>query len=79
MVCNPNTQKKLADQGIGEFGCDLVDSERVYFILEDDLYNKEHPVILYQRHTYHAEIRVEDTFTTGDTLYCVYRLYSVES
>lgn len=79
VVCNPNTQKKLADRGIGEFGRDLVDSEHVYFILEDDPYNKEHPVIMYLRHTYDSEIRVEDTFTAGDTRYCVYRFYPMKS
>lgn len=75
VMCNPNTQKKLSDQGIGDFGRDLVDSDHVYFILQDAPFNQEHPVLLYFRHTYHAEIRVADTFTAGDTSYCVYQLY----
>lgn len=75
VMCNPNTQKKLSDQGIGDFGQDLVDSDHVYFILQEAPYNEEHPVLLYFRHTYHAEIRVADTFTAGDSSYCVYQLY----
>lgn len=75
VICNPNTQKKLSDQGIGDFGRDLVDSDHVYFILQDAPYNQEHPVLLYFRHTYHAEIRIADTFTAGDTSYHVYQLY----
>lgn len=75
VICNPNTQKKLSDQGIGDFGQDLVDSDHVYFILQDAPYNQEHPVLLYFRHTYHAEIRIADTFTAGDTSYHVYQLY----
>lgn len=74
VVCNPNTQKKLADQGIGNFGRDLVDSEHVYFILQDAPYNEEHPVVMYFRHTYQAELTVADTFTAGDTAYMVYQL-----
>lgn len=74
VVCNPNTQKKLSDQGIGDFGRDLVDSTHVYFILQDAPYNEEHPVIMYFRHTYHAELTVADTFTAGDTTYFVYQL-----
>lgn len=75
VMCNPNTQKKLSDQGIGDFGRDLVDSDHVYFILQEAPYNEEHPVLLYFRHTYHAEIRIADTFTAGDTSYHVYQLY----
>lgn len=75
VVCNPNTRKKLSDQGIGAFGRDVVDSSHVYFILREAPHNKEHPVLLYFRHTYHAEIEVADTFTAGDTSYFVYRLY----
>lgn len=74
VVCNPNTQKKLSDQGIGNFGRDLVDSEHVYFILQEAPHNDEHPVILYFRHTYQATLTVADTFTAGDTTYCVYQL-----
>lgn len=74
VICNPNTQKKLADQGIGNFGRDLVDSEHVYFILQDAPYNEEHPVVMYLRHTYQAELTVADTFTAGDTAYMVYQL-----
>lgn len=74
VICNPNTQKKLDAQGIGDFGQDLVDSEHVYFILQDAPYNEEHPVIMYFRHTYQAELTVADTFTAGDTDYFVYQL-----
>lgn len=74
VVCNPNTQKKLSDQGIGDFGQDLVDSDHVYFILQEAPHNEEHPVILYFRHTYQAKLTVADTFTAGDTSYCVYQL-----
>lgn len=74
VVCNPNTQKKLAAQGIGSFGRDLVDSDHVYFILQEAPYNEEHPVVMYFRHTYHAELFVADTFTAGDTTYFVYQL-----
>lgn len=74
VVCNPNTQKKLSDQGIGDFGRDLVDSSHVYFILQEAPHNEEHPVILYFRHTYQAKLTVADTFTAGDATYCVYQL-----
>ncbi|MDE7177616.1 MAG: hypothetical protein K2O59_07330 [Lachnospiraceae bacterium] len=74
VMCNPNTPKKLSDQGIGDFGRDLVDSSHVYFILQEAPYNKEHPVIMYFRHTYQAELTVADTFTAGDVTYCVYQL-----
>ena len=74
VVCNPNTQKKLAAQGIGGFGRDLVDSAHVYFILREAPYNEEHPVIMYFRHTYQASLSVADTFTAGDTTYFVYQL-----
>ncbi len=74
VVCNPNTQKKLAAWGIGEFGRDLVESDRVYFILQEAPYNEEHPVVMYFRHTYQAELTVADTFTAGDTAYMVYQL-----
>ena len=75
VICNPNTQKKLSDQGIGDFGQDLVDSSHVYFILQEAPHNQEHPVLLYLRHTYHAEIRVADTFTAGGISYSIYQLY----
>ncbi len=75
VICNPNTQKKLADQGIGSFGRDVVDSKHVYFILQEAPYNEEHPVIMYFRHTYQAGLSVADTFTAGDTAYMVYQLY----
>lgn len=74
VVCNPNTQKKLAAWGIGEFGHDLVESDRVYFILQEAPYNEEHPVVMYFRHTYQAGLTVADTFTAGDTTYMVYQL-----
>lgn len=74
VVCNPNTRKKLSDQGIGDFGRDVVDSTHVYFILQEAPHNEEHPVIMYFRHTYQAKLTVADTFTAGDTTYCVYQL-----
>ncbi len=74
VVCNPNTQKKLAAGYIGEFGQDLVKSDRVYFILQDAPYNEEHPVVMYFRHTYHAELTVADTFTLDGLTYMVYQL-----
>lgn len=78
VVRNPNTQKKLSDQGIGSFGQDLVDSNHVYFILQEAPHNEEHPVILYFRHTFQAKLTVADTFTAGDTSYCVYQLRPAE-
>jgi len=75
VICNPNTQKKLADQGIGSFGRDVVDSGHVYFILQEAPYNEEHPVIMYFRHTYKAGLSIADTFTAGDTTYMVYQLH----
>lgn len=74
VICNPNTQKKLDTHGIGNFGRDVVDSEHVYFILQEAPYNEEHPVVMYFRHTYQAELSVADTFTAGDTSYMVYQL-----
>lgn len=74
VVCNPNTQKKLVAHGIGDFGRDLVDNEHVYFILQDAPHNEEHPVLMYFRHTYQAALTTADTFTLGDTVYCVYHL-----
>lgn len=74
VVCNPNTQKKLADWGIGGFGRDVVESERVRFILQEAPYNEEHPVVMYFRHTYQAELIVDDTFTLDGIAYMVYQL-----
>lgn len=74
VVCNPNTQKKLASWGIGEFGRDLVESDRVYFILQEAPFNEEHPVVMYFRHTYQADLTVADTFTADGTTYMVYQL-----
>lgn len=74
VVCNPNTQKKLADWGIGEFGQDLVESERVRFLMQEAPYNEEHPVVMYFRHTYQAKLVVDDTFTAGGITYMVYQL-----
>lgn len=74
VVCNPNTQKKLAAWGIGEYGRDLVESDRVYFILQEAPYNEEHPVVMYFRHTYQAELVLADTFTLEGVTYMVYQL-----
>ncbi len=74
VVCNPNTQKKLAAWDIGEFGRDLVESDHVYFILQEAPYNEEHPVVMYFRHTYRAGLTVADTFTAGGATYMVYQL-----
>ncbi len=74
VVCNPNTQKKLAAWNIGEFGRDLTESDHVYFILQEAPYNEEHPVVMYFRHTYQVRLTVADTFTAGDTTYMVYQL-----
>lgn len=74
VVCNPNTQKKLAAWNIGEFGRDLVESDHVRFILQEAPYNEEHPVVIYFRHTYQAELTVDDTFTAGGATYMVYQL-----
>lgn len=74
VVCNPNTQKKLTAWGIGEYGQDLVESDRVYFILQEAPYNEEHPVVMYFRHTYQAELVVADTFTLEGVTYMVYQL-----
>lgn len=74
VVCNPNTQKKLATWSIDEFGRDLVENDHIYFILQEAPYNEEHPVIMYFRHTYQAVLTVTDTFTAGDNTYMVYQL-----
>lgn len=74
VVCNPNSKKKLSAHGIGDFGQDLVDSDNVYFILEESPYPEEHPVIMYLRHTYDATLHQADSFVAGNTTYNVYQL-----
>ena len=74
VILNPNSKKKLALHGIGNYGQDLIDSENTYFILQEAPYNDEHPVIMYFRHTYDAACETADTFTAGDTKYMVYQL-----
>lgn len=74
VVLNPNTRTKLKQYGIENFGLDLIDNDRVYFILQDAPHNEEHPVIMYFRHTYDAVCEVADTFTAGNTDYLVYQL-----
>lgn len=74
VILNPNTRTKLSKYGVENFGQDLVDSDRTYFILQDAPYNEEHPVIMYFRHTYNVSSVVADTFTAGDTVYMVYQL-----
>lgn len=78
VVCNPNTRIKLAQHGVENLGQDVIDSNNTYFILQEAPYNDEHPVIMYFRHTYHAECEVADTFTAGDTAYMVYQLRKIE-
>lgn len=74
VVCNPNSKKKLASHGIGDFGQDLVESDNVYFVLEEAPYPEEHPVIMYLRHTYDATLHQADSFVAGNTTYNVYQL-----
>lgn len=74
VILNPNTGAKLTQHGIGNFGQDVVNSEHTYFILQEAPHNEEHPVIMFFRHTYDAELTVADTFTAGDTTYTVYQL-----
>ncbi|MDD6810841.1 MAG: hypothetical protein PUD93_03090, partial [Lachnospiraceae bacterium] len=74
VVCNPNSKIKLAKHGIENFGEDLVENDSVYFIFEQGLYNDEHPVIMYFRHTYDVTCELADRFSTGDSTYEVYRL-----
>lgn len=74
VVCNPNSKKKLSAHGIGDFGRDLVESDTVYFILEEAPYPEEHPVIMYLRHSYNATLYQTDSFTAGSTVYNVYQL-----
>lgn len=79
VVLNPNTKTKLERHGVGDFGQDVIDSGHTYFILQDAPYNDEHPVIMYFRHTYHADSVEADTFTAGGTTYIVYQLQAKES
>lgn len=74
VILNPNSKIKLRQYGVEDFGQDLIGNDRIYFILQDAPHNKEHPVIMYLRHTYDAELQVADTFTAGNTDYAVYRL-----
>ena len=74
VILNPNTKTKLAQYGVRNFGQDVVDSEHTYFILQEAPHNEEHPVIMFFRHTYGAELTTADTFTAGDTTYTVYQL-----
>lgn len=74
VVCNPNSRIKLAGHGIGEFGEDLVNNKNVYFIFEEGLYHREHPVIMYFRHTYDVDCGLTDTFPAGGHTYEVYQL-----
>ena len=74
VVCNPNSRKKLAMHGIGNFGEDLVQNQNVYFIFKEGLYHREHPVIMYFRHTYNIGCELTDTFNAGGDAYEVYQL-----
>lgn len=74
VVCNPNSRKKLAKHGIENFGEDLVQNENVYFIFKEGLYDNEHPVTMYFRHTYHVGCHLTDTFQAGGNTYEVYQL-----
>ena len=74
VVCNPNSKIKLTAHGIGDFGRDVAENDHVYFILREAPFNREHPVIMYFRHTYNVESEIADIFTAGDTVYHVYQL-----
>ena len=74
VILNPNTRTKLARYGIMDFGQDVIDSGCTYFILREEPYNEEHPVIMYFRHTYDVDNVTVDTFTAGGTTYMVYQL-----
>lgn len=74
VILNPNSETKLARHGVANFGRDVIDSDSTYFILREAPFNREHPVIMYFRHTYNADDIVVDTFTAGDTTYSVYQL-----
>ncbi len=60
--------------GIGNFGEDLVQNQNVYFIFKEGLYHREHPVIMYFRHTYNVGCELTDTFYAGGDAYEVYQL-----
>ncbi len=74
VILNPNSRIKLANHGVADFAEDVVESEHTFFVMREAPYNEEHPVIMYFRHTYDAELETADTFTAGDTTYMVYRL-----
>lgn len=74
IILNPISRTKLAQHGIPTFGRDVIDSDNTYFILREEPYNREHPVIMYFRHSYDADSVEVDTFTAGDTIYTVYQL-----
>lgn len=76
VILNPNSRTKLAQHGVGNFGRDVIESNSTYFILREAPYNREHPVIMYFRHTYDADSIVVDTFSAGETTYSVYQLKS---
>ena len=58
----------------GFIGLAAVQSLFAGLMLANMAHNKEHPVIMYLRHTYDAELQVTDTFTAGNTDYVVYCL-----
>lgn len=74
VVCNPNSRTKLAKHEIENFGADLVANQNVYFIFEEGLYYREHPVTMYFRHTYDVDCEMVDSFTAGERRYEVYQL-----
>lgn len=74
VICNPNSKIKLQNHGIGDFGEDLAANKNVYFIFEEGLYHREHPVIMYFRHTYHVDCELTDSFYAGENTYEVYQL-----
>lgn len=74
VVCNPNSRTKLSLHGIEDFGADLVADKDVFFIFEEGLYEREHPVTMYFRHTYDVECEPVDRFPAGDRIYEVYQL-----
>lgn len=74
VVCNPNSRTKLARHGIEDFGADLAADDNIFFIFEEGLYHREHPVIMYFRHTYHVDCEIVDSFPAGDRIYEVYQL-----
>lgn len=73
VACNPNSRTKLARHGIEDFGSDLASNEHVFFIFEEGLYHREHPVIMYFRHTYGVDCEIADRFQAGELTYEVYR------